>query len=296
MSVKTFLAVFVMSGFLISCEKKYGSDFEEKVVNELSKNKGTFAIAFRDLSTGETFFMNERERFHAASTMKTPVMVEVFRQAEEGRFSLQDSVFLKNEFKSIVDGSLFSLNQSDDSELALYGQLGKKRTIGDLVYDMIIVSSNLATNIIIEKVNAEKVTATMREIGARDIEVLRGVEDSKAYEKGMNNTTTAYDLMLIFEKIAKNEMVSPEASASMINILLDQRFNEVIPAQLPAGVKVAHKTGNITGVQHDSGIVFLPDGQKYVLVLLSKGMENERSGIASMARVSAMIYNEVVKD
>jgi beta-lactamase class A len=124
--------------------------------------------------------------------------------------------------------------------------------------------------------------------------VLRGVEDSKAFQQGLNNTTTAYDLMVIFEKIAKGEAVNAEASQIMIDILLDQKFNEIIPAKLPKDVKVAHKTGSIIGVNHDSGIVFLPDGRKYILVLLSKEATDEKAAIEAMASVSEMIYSYVV--
>ncbi len=262
---------------------------------ELEKNKAVFAVAFKDLQTGEEILLNEKEFFHAASTMKTPVMIEVFKQASEGKFSLNDSVTIKNEFKSIVDGSTYQLDSTDDSEKELYKQVGTKRKISDLVYDMIIVSSNLATNLIIEQVDAKKVTATMREMGAKDIEVLRGVEDGKAYEKGLNNRVTAYDLMLIFEQIANVKAVDADASEKMIRILLDQRFNDIIPARLPKDVKVAHKTGWITGLHHDCGIVYLPDGRRYVLVLLSKKLEDEKAGIESMAKVSEMIYKYVEK-
>jgi len=166
--------------------------------------------------------------------------------------------------------------------------------LDELVYDMIIVSSNLATNIIIELVDAKKVTQSMRDLGAKDIQVMRGVEDDKAFAQGLNNTVTAYDLMLIFEKMANGETVSKQASDAMIDILLDQKFNTIIPAKLPADVKVAHKTGSITGVHHDSGIVFLPDGRKYVLVILSKNLEDEEAATDGMASVSEIIYRHVV--
>ncbi len=260
---------------------------------ELAKQKGFFAVACKDLQTGKTILWNEHEHFHAASTMKTPVMIEVFKQAAAGTISLQDSVLVKNEFRSIVDSSSYQLNPADDSQQELYQLTGTKLPLFALVYQMIIMSSNLATNIIMEKVDRKKVTQTMRSFGANDIQVLRGVEDNKAFAKGLNNSTTAYDLMLIFEKIAKYEAVNPKACDEMIRILLAQTHNTLIPALLPKEVRVAHKTGTITGVHHDSGIVFMPDGKKYVLVILSKQLEDDDAATKAMARVSAMIYEYI---
>jgi beta-lactamase class A len=284
-----FSAVLVL---LSSCQSE-GDRLKEAVEKELSNETGFFAVAFKDLSTGEELLIHEHDIFHAASTMKTPVMIEVFKQAGEGSFLLSDSILIKNEFKSIVDGSLYRLDSVDDSEQELYTQIGQKRLLSSLVYDMIIVSSNLSTNIVIDLVDAKKVTMTMRDLGAQDIVVLRGVEDEKAFKKGLNNTVTAYDLMLIFEKMATGRAVDSAASQAMIDILFDQRFNTIIPANLPGDVKVAHKTGSITGVHHDSGIVFLPDGKKYVLVLLSKDLKDDASATRTMVNVSKMIYDYV---
>lgn len=293
MILRLAITLFLLA--LLACNKLSSIEsLKKQIETELASQEGVFAVAFKDLQTGDTLFIHEREVFHAASTMKTPVMIEVFKQAEEGKWSLSDSITVKNEFNSIVDGSPYSLSAEDDSEQQLYSMVGKKRTLAELVYDMIIVSSNLATNIVIELADAEKATQTMRDLGARDIQVLRGVEDSKAYELNLNNTTTAYDLMLIFEQLALGKVVSPGASSDMIRILMDQKFNEIIPAQLPGNVKVAHKTGSITGVRHDSGVIFLPDGRKYVLVLLSKQMNNPDAGVSSMANVSRMIYDYVM--
>ena len=263
---------------------------KNEISSKLAEQKGDFAVAFKDLSTGEEILINEQSVFHAASTMKTPVMIEVYKQIAAGRFSMSDSFTLKNLFKSIVDSSFFSLNPTDDSEKDLYRHLGEKTTLYNLVYNMIIKSSNLATNMVIELVDARNVTKTMRQLGAPHIQILRGVEDSKAFEKGFNNITTAYDLMVIYEKMARGQIVDSASSAAMVKILEDQQFNEVIPAKLPKTVKVAHKTGNISHVQHDSGIVFLPDGRKYVLVLLSKNLQKEDQAIKAMAGVSEMIY------
>lgn len=268
---------------------------KENIEKELSTQEGIFAVAFEDLSTGKKLLINDTVTFHAASTMKTAVLIEVYKQAATGKFSLSDSLLIKNEFKSIVDGSKFSLDSADDSETELYKHIGEKRTISFLVYQMIIFSSNFATNLIMELVDANNVSATMLEMGANDIHVLRGVEDGKAFAMGLNNTITAQGLMTLFENIAKGKTIDPVASRSMINILLDQKFNDIIPAGLPAGVKVAHKTGSITGVHHDSGIIFLPDGRKYVLVLLSKNLKDEKAAVKMMADVSKLIYEFLTK-
>jgi len=291
---KHLISILVITLAITSCSKKQSPEELKKHITEvLAEQPGVFGVAFKDLTTGEEILINEHELFHAASTMKTPVMVEVYKQAAEGKFSLKDSILIKNEFISIFDGSTFSISPAVDSDTLLYKEIGKKRTVYSLMYDMIIVSSNLATNLIIELVDARNVTNTLRSIGASDIQVLRGVEDTKAYEAGMNNQVTAYDLMLLFEKIDKEELVNAEASMAMMDILLNQQFNDIIPAQLPGKVKVAHKTGWITGVHHDSGIVFLPDGRKYVLIILSKELLNEKEGVKSLATVSKMIYDYV---
>lgn len=293
-----FPAVLISLGIIlmfVSC-RDTADRLRRDVENELSKEPGFFAVAFKDLNTGNELLIHEHENFHAASTMKTPVMIEVFKQAAEGRFSMDDSITVINEFKSIVDGSLYSLDSLDDSEHALYRQIGKKRMLSTLVYDMIIVSSNLSTNIIIDLVDARKVTRTMRDLGARDIQILRGVEDDKAFAKGLNNTTTAYDLMLIYEKMALGQLVDSASSGAMIKILSDQRFNSIIPAKLPGDVKVAHKTGSITGVHHDSGIVFLPDGRKYVVVLLGKDLRDDEAATRMMANVSRLIFDFVIRE
>lgn len=238
--------------------------------------------------------INDKEMFHAASTMKTPVMIEVFRQAREGRFSLGDSLEVRNEFKSIVDGSPYELDLKDDSDDSMYKKIGQKVPIRELLHQMITVSSNLATNLLMGLVGAESVTNTMRSLGASDIEVLRGVEDGKAFERGMNNRTNAFDLLIVMKAIAQGRAVDSSSSKEMVGILLDQKFRDIIPADLPSDVRVAHKTGSITGVEHDSGIVFLPDGRAYVLVLLSKNLKNPEQGKRGLALVSKRIYDYVV--
>jgi beta-lactamase class A len=274
----------------IFAQKLSFENLKSVIKAKLETVEGEFAVAFKDLQTGKTLFINEKENFHAASTMKTPVMIEVFKQAKAGKFKVTDSILVKNEFKSIVDGSPYSMDIADDSGDGMYKMIGKKMTIYDLTYQMITVSSNLATNILIDLVDAKNANDSMRKLGANDIKVLRGVEDQKAFDKGLSNTTTAYDLTLIFEKIAQNKVVDKQSCEEMRKILFNQKFNEIIPEKLPKTVKVAHKTGSITGVQHDSGIIYLPDGRRYVLVLLSKKLKNVDAGVKMLADVSEMFY------
>ena len=290
------IPLLIFSSFILivsSAQKPSLKKLKKEIITALGQQPGVFALAFKDLQTGKTLFIHEHEIFHAASTMKTPVLIEAYKQAAEGKLALTDSITIINEFKSIADSSHFSLDATDDSELELYKHIGGKSTLYNLLYQMIISSSNLATNIVIDKLGATNVMATIRSMGAKDIQVLRGVEDDKAYEKGLNNVVSAYDLALLFEKMANGKIVNQDASQAMIKILLDQKFKDIIPAKLPAGVKVAHKTGWITGIHHDSGIVFLPDGKKYVLVLLSKNLTDDKAGIETMANVSEMMYNYV---
>lgn len=296
-----FLSVIGCICFLLlSCNTNSTSnetsieELKNSILGNLSIIEGDFAIAFRNLSgPNQQLLINEKEVFHAASTMKTPVMIEIFKQAAAGSFNLEDSIPIINEFKSILDGSLYAMDLGVDSQEELYRQIGQQATIYELMYQMIIKSSNLATNILIEEVDAKKVTLSMRDLGAEDIEVLRGVEDQKAYDAGMSNTTTALDLMLIMEAIATGKAVSPEASAQMIEILSDQYFKDLIPKYLPEELKVAHKTGSITGVQHDSAIVELPDGNRYVLVILSKNLKDVPAGKEAIAQISKLVYELV---
>jgi beta-lactamase class A len=289
---------FLCCLYLMACENTQQARLEalkNTIVAEMDMIEGDLSLAFQLVGNpNEQILIHETDVFHAASTMKTPVMIEVYKQAALSGASLYDSILVINEFKSIADGSIYSLSPESDSEQTLYRLVGQKQVLRDIMYKMIIESSNLATNILIEKVGAANVNKTMREeIGAPYIEVLRGVEDIQAFRQGMNNTTTAYDLMVIFEKIATGQVVSQEACDDMIAILGDQKFNEIIPARLPVGIRVAHKTGSITGVQHDSGIVFLPDGRKYVLVILSRNLKDPDKAVQKMAHISELIYHYV---
>ena len=253
-------------------------------------------VAYVHLARRDTLYLDADNAFHAASTMKVPVMVELFRRADAGRLELDQEVLLINRFRSIVDGSPYSLDPADDSDSSLYERVGQRVAVRELLDRMIMRSSNLATNAMIELAGGgEAVTRTMRALGASRIQVRRGVEDTKAYERGLNNTTTARDLAVILAAIARDRAASPASCRAMREILLRQEFNDGIPAGLPAGTRVAHKTGWISATAHDAAIVYPERGAPYVLVVLSAGIPAETVANALIADISRMVFEHAVR-
>ena len=247
------------------------------------------AVAWRplDAKPGEDILINPTLRFHAASTMKVPVMIEAFRQANVRKLRLDDKVTVTNQFTSIQDGSPFVLNATEDSDGEIYKALGKALSYRQLVEASITVSSNLATNILIEHLGARNVQATVDTMGASGMQVLRGVEDQKAFDAGKNNTTDALGLLTLFEALGKGTAVSAKSSMEMLEVLKRQKFNNRIPAGLPAGTVVAHKTGEITGICHDAGIVYT--ARPYVLVVLTRGIKDATVSAKLIADITSLI-------
>jgi beta-lactamase class A len=269
---------------------------KNQILESFSQLSCRFAFVFKNLSNPEDIILiNENEVFHSASTMKVPVMMEIFRQAEAGLLQTDEKIEIKNQFHSIVDGSPFHLNQEEDSDPGLYELIGKTQTIRQLTEAVITKSSNLATNLLIDRVKAVNVTQFMQMIGTKNTIVLRGVEDVKAYRLNKNNTVTALDLMVIFEKLLNDKIFSAEYKHEMLEILMKQELNDLIPAKLPVTLKIAHKTGSLPGkLQHDAGIVFLPDGRNYFLAMLTQDYQNEKEyqkGTTKLAEISLMVFD-----
>ena len=283
---------------VVSCKKDKSNsleDLEISINNQISNIEGDIALAFTDLSCRTPpLLINVDGIFHAASTMKVPVMIELYKQQLAGELSLQDSIMISNKFISIVDSSSYQLNINDDSDDIIYKYIGSKLTIHELITSMITVSSNLATNILIELVSVKKINQTMRSFGAINMNVLRGVEDQKAFDLGLSNTTTAKDLSIIMKGLALKSFLGTEECDAMISVLKHQKWNDMIPKYLPKDIDIAHKTGAISHVHHDAAIVYLPNGNAYILVLLSKNLKNFETGTEKLAQISKTIYNFMV--
>ena len=247
------------------------------------------AVAWRplDAKPGEEILISPTLRFHAASTMKVPVMIELFRQVSVRKLKLDDKVVVTNQFTSIQDGSPYVLSASEDSDGEVYKAMGKKLSYRQLIEAAITVSSNLATNILIEHLGARNIQATADTLGGSGMQVLRGVEDQKAFDAGKNNSTDALGLLALFEAIGKGKAVSAKASAEMLEILKRQKFNDGIPAGLPPGTVMAHKTGTITRIHHDAGIVYA--ARPYVLVILTRGILDQKVSAKLMADIAGVI-------
>jgi beta-lactamase class A len=259
----------------------------------IAQSGADVSVVYRPVAgaAGGQILINPDVTYHAASTMKVPVMIELFRQVDAKIIALDEQIPVSNVFHSIVDGSEFTLETSEAADGAAYRALGKTLSIADLCQEMITKSSNLATNILIEKLGVERIKTTIARLRAPGMNVLRGVEDQKAFDKGMNNTTTARALMTLLTAIANHTAVSDVSCRTMEQILLEQEFNAGIPAGLPKDVKVGHKTGTITGIHHDAGIVYA--AEPYVLVVMTRGMADEQKSDLLIAEISRIVYDAV---
>ena len=245
-------------------------------------------VAYRLDGKGLRIELHGDSLVHAASTMKVPVMIALAQRADRGLLRLDDALLLQNQFASIVDGSLYALSKGDDSDDSVYERVGERVPMRWLATRMITHSSNLATNALLTVVSADSVTALTRTLGTTRMIVRRGVEDGPAFRAGLNNTTTAHDLAVLLVAIATNRAASAASCAWMRDVLFAQAYNTAIPAGLPRGTRIAHKTGDITRVEHDAALVYPDHGAPYVLVVLTSGIENQaaaRTLIADIARI-----------
>ena len=278
----------------ISAQSTRGDSLRSRLTQRIAATPGAVVgLYYKSLSSGELVTIAPDSSFHAASTMKVPVMIEFFRQVERHGLAADQSVLLVNQFASIVDGSPFSVAPIDDSDSTMYLRVGQRVSARELVERMIVRSSNLATNAVIALIGAQHADSTAHALGARNIRVLRGVEDGKAFQKGLNNTTTARDLGVLLEAIEKRSAASPVNCDTMLAILSRQEFNDEIPAGLPPGTRVAHKTGSITAVLHDAALVYLPGHSPYVLVVLTRNIPDERVARPLIADLSRLVYEHV---
>jgi beta-lactamase class A len=259
------------------------------------KNKArVIGVALHDFETGFRFSLRGDRWFHAASTIKVAVLLAVFRAADEGRIRLDDSLHVRNRFFSAADGSLFRVSQDRDAAPELYASIGRTTKISALAHAMICGSSNLAANLLLDFVGVEYARTVLREAQVDGVELRRGVEDHGAHERAINNEATADGLLSLLSAM-RGDFLTPQSKREVIRILLEQRFNSMIPAGLPPHATVAHKTGEISTACHDIGIVYLPEREPYIAAILTE-FDSEREGRReTVAAISEAIYRSLLR-
>ena len=254
------------------------------------------AVAMHDTATGEDFGVQPDRWFHAASTIKVAILLGVFGAFHRGALFPQSRVHVRNRFYSAFDGCAFRVQSDRDANSTVHESIGKTMRVGELAHHMIVTSSNLATNLLLDLVGVEAIQRLLDEFGIEGIDLRRGVEDERAFEHGINNRVTARGLASLLQVIVEGRAFTPELSEGMLAILHEQEFRSGIPAQLPKGTRIAHKTGEISTIAHDAGIVFAPGRKPFVLVLLTEWDPDGGRRMNLIARASRAIYDHLTDE
>lgn len=272
----------------------HAASLSDEVAATVAGQPGHFAVYAALSGQRPEVCLHCTDYINAASTMKLFVLDAAYDMFARGTLHPQDRIVVKNQFHSLVGSRSFALDQKEDSYDPLYAQSGQPVAVAELLRVMIQYSSNLATNLLIERVGVPYIRAVIRTQHIKGVRFGRMIEDFDANARGIHNQMTAKGLGLFMQKLDHGEIVGPEQSRAMIDILRGQTFNDMIPPGLPSGTPVAHKTGWVDGVRNDAGIVFLPDGQHYILVMLSRSLPDEAAGVRVLNKVSRQVYDHFV--
>jgi beta-lactamase class A len=247
-------------------------------------------IAFYDYETSLRFAYQGDRFFHAASTFKAGVLLAVLKAAEEGRLQLDDRLQIRNRFRSVIDGSPYRISRERDADSSVHRAIGGALSIRNLAEVMIVRSSNLATNLLIDLLGVDYVRQVLENGGARGVDIKRGVEDKLAHEQGINNEATAEGLVRLNRLLVEDHFLPPEFREEGLRILFAQEFKSMIPAKLPKDSRVAHKTGEISTHCHDAGLIYLPGRKPYVLAILTEHGPEVIKRNRAVAEMSAAVF------
>lgn len=265
---------------------------------ELEAKSGAraLAVSIRDLETGGEFQHHADRWFHAASTIKIAILIGVFGAIHRGELLPQSRVHVRNRFLSAYDGSPYRVRLDRDANEDVHREIGRTLRVSELADAMITTSSNLATNLLLDLVGLDVLQQTLDAFNLHGVDLRRGVEDELAFEHGINNQVTARGLVGMLELIGQEHAFSPALSRQMVEILLAQQFKSGIPAGLPRNARVAHKTGEISTVAHDAGLVYLPGRRPYALAVLTEWAPSAANRSATIAATSYLAYAALIGD
>ena len=267
-----------------------GDSLDAVIAPLVKAHKGHVAIAVKNLKTGETYAINPDEIMPTASLIKFPVMIEAYRQAAEKKINLDETITLNKSDK--VPGSGVLTHHFSD---------GATFPLRDAVRLMIVFSDNTATNLVLDRIGIESTAETMEKLGCANTKIHSKVfrrdtskfpDRSKQYGLG---STTAGEMIRLFEALHRKELVSPEACEQMTSHLLKCDDAEKFPRFLPEGTRIAFKTGSVDDIRTAAGIIETPKGPVALCVLTSNNEDKRYKADNAGNRLCAEVAREVFR-
>jgi beta-lactamase class A len=256
----------------------------ESTINDIDRNlDGVLGVAIEDLTTGQRFLLHGDSIFPQASSIKIAVLAELYHQAqlsaqgESGKAKLTD---------------LYTVRAADlvqDSDILGGLTPGVTQiTNRDLATMMVAVSDNSATNVLIDRLGIQNVNALLDSLGLHNTKLHRKMMDVKAAAEGRENISTPQDMLTLLEKIYQGKVLNKDMTADCFKMLSTHK-DSFIPRDLPDGLQIANKPGELEAVRNDSGIVFLQN-RPYIICVMTTYLVRERDGEEAIAKVSAAAY------
>jgi beta-lactamase class A len=256
------------------------------------------SVAVHDFATRSDWDVDGGRWFHAASTIKVAILLAVASAVADGRFQLASRLAVRNRFLSAADGLPFRISAARDANGAVHAHIGRTMPVEELALHMIATSSNLATNLLLDLVGVAYARSVLERVGVDGVDLRRGVEDERAFDAGISNRVTARGLVQLFRAIQEGRAASPQGTHWMLHVLHQQQFTDGIPAGLPETVRaqatVANKTGEISNMSHDAGLVFLPDETVYAVAVLTEAPVGVTPTQQTVARLARVAYDQVM--
>lgn len=264
------ITIFALGRFSSNFSFVFKSDELSKIIGDnLPTNNGQYAVYVEDLRDGEVYSLRSSDIFPAASLYKIFLLAAVLKELEDGRLKLEDRISSKKDHLVEVFGEV-DFGYEEAPEIIDY-------TVEETLQRVGRISDNFAAIILVEKIGWDKVQRMASDLGAKNTTIKEPIQ------------TSAEDIAWFFKKLYQGRIVSPAVSGKIADYLSLSKINDRIPAKLPKDVKLIHKTGELSRVRHDGGIVYLKD-RPYVIVLMSKDLKYEDEGGETLVRISKEVY------
>ncbi len=263
-----------------SGNKAQWNSLQQNLSRETRRFKGQAGILIQNLQTGWQWEYQTEKPFPAASLIKLPIMVACFQAAQEGKIRLTQQVVLRSKYKVSGSGKLKAM------------PAGSSFTIEQLMEEMITQSDNTATNLLIDLVGIDGLNGYFKQQGLTGTTLSRKMMDFSQRKQGVENYTTVRDITLLLREIYDQRLISPDVSARCLDFLKRQHLHDRLPARLPKGTVVAHKTGLERGVCHDAGIVYTERGN-YLICVLTRNGKTAAPAKKFIARLSFLTYQYI---